>query len=58
MLNTLSRAVRALVRKHVALYRTGHRIGWSPRAARRRAARRTAYCTDPAGTVRRKVPKR
>ncbi len=58
MLNTLSRAVRALVRKHVAPRRTRHRTGWSPRAARRRAARRTAYRTDRAGTVRRKVPKR
>ena len=58
MLNTLSRAVRAFVRKHAPSRRTGQRAGWSPRAARRRAARRTAHRTDPAGTVRRKGPKR
>ena len=57
MPNTLSRAVRALVRKHAPPHRTGPRTGWNPRAARRRDARRTAYRTDPAGARRRTVPK-
>ena len=34
------------------------RNGWSPRAERRRTARRATYRTDNAGVVRRTTPKR
>ena len=56
MLNALSRAVRALARE-CALPPTDPRTDWSPRAARRHQARRSAYRTDPAGAVRRTLPK-
>ena len=57
MLNALSTAVRALARECALPPRTDPWTGWSPRAARRRQARRSAYRTDPAGAVRRTLPK-
>ena len=58
MLNTLSSAMRGLVREYTLLGRTGPRTGRSFRTVRRRAARRTACRTDPAGAVPRTTRKR
>ena len=58
MLNTLSRAVRALRRNWTRRHLTNPRPGRSPRAERRRAKRRATYRTDASGAMRRTTPKR